>query len=88
MNLRHKQLGFGGGGAPAPQQVPMNPEDDPVARRARQDAENAALADSTSRGRASTIFAGGDSASQDQMQRGLLKSKQRASRAASDMLGG
>lgn len=78
---------FGGAKAPAPQPVVINPADDTAAQKARQDAENAALADSKARGRASTIAAGGESASYDQMQRGLLKSKGRASRAATDMLG-
>lgn len=78
---------FGGAKAPAPQPVVVNPAEDAAAAQARQDAQNAALADSKARGRASTIAAGGDTASYDQMQRGLLKSKGRVSRAATDMLG-
>lgn len=78
---------FGGAKAPAPQPVVVNPADDAAAQRARQDASDAALADSKSRGRASTIAAGGDLATTDQMQRGLLKSKARVSRASADLMG-
>lgn len=78
---------FGGAKPPAPQPVMVNPVNDSAAIQARQDAENAALADSKARGRASTISAGGDTASYDQMQRGLLKSKARTSRASADLMG-
>ena len=78
---------FGGSKSPAPQPVPINPVDDTAARQAREDAAQAAIADSKMRGRQSTIAAGGDQASTDQMYRGLLKSKARTSRAATDILG-
>jgi len=78
--------GLFGGGAPAPQVVPVNPANDSVARQARLDAERAAIADSKARGRASTIAAGGIMAEEDQYQRGLLKSKERKS-ASAEMLG-
>ena len=76
---------FGGAKAPAPQPVPIAPADDASARQARDDAARAAIADSKMRGRAATVAAGGDIASADQMQRGLLKAKARVSRAATEL---
>ena len=78
---------FGGGSAPQPQPVPVQPMDDSAAIAARQAAADAALADSKARGRASTIAAGGDQASTDQMQRGLLKSQKRTSASTVGLLG-
>ncbi|MHB1087105.1 MAG: hypothetical protein ACYCZ0_05150 [Minisyncoccota bacterium] len=63
---------------PEPAPVPLAPTQDPKAEQKRLDAERTAIADSKSRGRASTIFAGGDIASEEQYSRGLLKKKQRA----------
>ena len=79
---------FGGGQSmPAPQPVPVNPANDAAAAQARQDAANAALADAKSRGRASTIAAGGLTADEAQYQRGLLKQKERTTAASTQMLG-
>ena len=78
---------FGGSKSPTPQPVPINPVDDTVAKQAREDAARAAIADSKMRGRQSTIAAGGDQASTDQMYRGLLKSQKRTGAASTNILG-
>lgn len=77
---------FGGGGGPQAQPVPVNPADDSAKIKARQDAEVAAIADAKSRGRGSTVAAGGESAAMSQYERGLLK-KSRRSAVASEVLG-
>lgn len=64
--------------APAPAPLPAAPVDDSAARQARLDAESAALADSKSRGRRSTIVGGMEIAAEEQQGRGLLKARQRA----------
>lgn len=71
---------------PAPQPVPVAPTQDPAAEQKRLEAERAAVADSKSRGRASTVFYGGELAAEEQQSRGLLKKKQRSA-AASEMVG-
>lgn len=63
---------------PAPAPLPAVPATDPAAEQARLDAEEAALADSKSRGRRSTIVGGMEIADTEQQGRGLLKSRQRA----------
>ncbi len=81
--------GLFGAKAPTPQPVPVNPAspvDDGGAQVKRQEAERAAIADSKARGRASTIVAGGEMAAEEQMGRGLLKSKARRA-ASSEMFG-
>lgn len=67
---------------PAPQPVPVNPADDPVAKQQRLDAERAALAERKGAGRAGTIAAGGDLATTMQAERGLMRK-----RASTEMLG-
>lgn len=66
-----------GSPAPAPAPLPAVPASDPAAEQARIDAENAALADSKSRGRRSTIVGGMEIAAGEQEGRGLLKQRQR-----------
>ena len=79
---------FGGGGSsPAPQPIPVNPVNDSAAQKARQDAERAAIVDAKHRGRASTIVAGGDIASEEQYGRGLLSAKKRSGAASAGLLG-
>ena len=78
--------GLFGAKPPAPQPVPVNPVDDTAAQAKRQEAERAAIAESKARGRASTIVAGGEMAAEDQMGRGLLKSKARRA-ASSEVFG-
>jgi hypothetical protein len=73
--------------APAPQQVPIQPAapENTEAAKARDDAAVSAVAETKSRGRASTMVAGRIIAQEEQYERGLLKSRQR--RAVSDELG-
>ena len=78
--------GLLGGKPPAPQPVPVNPTNDAAEQAKRLEAERAAIADSKARGRASTVVAGGEMAAEDQMGRGMLKSKARRA-ASAEMLG-
>jgi hypothetical protein len=57
---------FGGGDYPQPQALPADPNTSEAAAKAREDAANAALADSASRGRRATIAAGDKIALEDQ----------------------
>ena len=75
-----------GGGAPAPQPVPVNPMYDTAAQEKRRQAEVSAIADAKARGRGTTDVAGGDLAAQDQYERGLLK-KSRRSAVSAEVLG-
>lgn len=77
---------FGKPSAPAPAPVPLTPIDDGAATQKRLDAERAAIADSKSRGRGTTVAAGGDLAAEEQYSRGLMKKKQRGA-AASELTG-
>jgi hypothetical protein len=61
--------------APAP---PPDPRVYEEAVRKREEAQTAAIADSKSRGRGSTVFAGAQIAADEQAGRGLLRSKRRA----------
>lgn len=70
---------------PAPVPVPVSPMKDTAAEEARNRAATEALAESKSRGRASTIAAGRDIAEEEQEGRGLIKSTRR--RAAREALG-
>ena len=56
-----------GGGAPAPAPVPLSPVDDGSAKRARDEAAAAAIAEGKANGRRSTIAGGA---------RGALESRQ------------
>lgn len=77
---------FGGAKAPAPQPVPVSPMDDSVAIAERNKAaQNAAAADAKQRGRQSTVAFGAKLASDEQYDRGVLKSKSRS--ASREMLG-
>jgi hypothetical protein len=67
-----------GTSAPTPAPLPATPASDPAAEANRIAAENAALADSKSRGRRSTIVGGMELASEDQQVRGAAKQRQRA----------
>lgn len=80
-------LYFGGGKSPAPAPVPVNPVDDSAAKEQRLSVERAAIVDSKSRGRQSTVAAGGAIAAEEQYGVGLLKSKQRRGSASSEMMG-
>ena len=75
---------FGGDESPQPQAVPLDPYASEAAQKARQDAIDAALADSNSRGRRSTIAAGDEIAMTGRQD--LLK--KRSGAASSAMLGG
>lgn len=79
--------GLLGGKPPAPQPVPVNPVNDAADQAKRLETERAAIADSKARGRASTIAAGGDTAAENQLGRGMLKSAQRRTAASAEMLG-
>lgn len=85
--------GIFGGGAPTPapqpvpQPVPVNPVDDSAAQAKRLEAERAALADARSRGRQSTISAGGLTAEEEQQAKGLLQKQKPRSAAAKGLLG-
>lgn len=70
---------------PAPQPVPVTPMQDPAAEQRRLAAEQAALADSRSRGRASTIAGGGAMLEEEQQRRGLANRQRRT--ASREMLG-
>jgi hypothetical protein len=72
--------------APTPAPVPVSPSapDNLAAEKARQDAENQAIADQKAAGRKSTIVAGMKIAADEQMGRGLLAQKKRA--AADDLM--
>ena len=65
--------------------VPPNPVNDRAAEQQRLEAERAALADQKSRGRASTIAAGGLTMETAQMARGATRQTQRF--AARELLG-
>lgn len=70
---------------PAPQPVPVAPMQDTGAEQQRLAAEQAALADSRSRGRASTIAGGGTMMEEEQRLRGLSSQQRRM--ASREMLG-
>lgn len=63
--------------APAPQPLPVSPYADEEARRKREEAERAALAESKTHGRRSTIVAGMQIAADEQQARGALHSSRR-----------
>jgi hypothetical protein len=66
--------------APQPAPVPVSPSapNNEEAQRQRQAAEDAALADTKSRGRRATMAAGMEIAADEQGAKGLLASKRRA----------
>lgn len=70
---------------PAPQPVPVNPMNDAAAQQKRDEAARMAQADRLSRGRASTVSAGGDIAMEDQALRGAGFAQRR--QAARTILG-
>lgn len=78
---------LGGGAAPTPQPVPIAPSASEADAAARAEAARVAEAERIKGGRRATMAAGGDLASEDQLARGLLKSKQRRDAAAKDVLG-
>lgn len=69
-----------GAKAPAPAAVPLSPANSGEAEAARQSAERSALAERAAAGRRSTIVAGRQIALDEQMERGLLSQRARASR--------
>ena len=77
-------VGLGGGGSAAPAAAPAAAA--PGAQFAKSDADSAAAAMDKTRGR-SGAAAGVDTTAADQMQRGLLKQKQRTGAAANALLG-
>lgn len=77
-------IGIGGKPAAAPAAVASSPA--PVLAAKPDVDPNAAIAERNARGRASTLAAGQDETDAAQMQRGLLKSKQRNGGAASRTL--
>lgn len=66
-----------GHGPQAPTSIPTAPIDDSAAIAQRQNAANAALADTKARGRASTIVAGATIAQEEQYGVGLLSQQKR-----------
>jgi len=71
---------FGGNDTPKAADVPASPSTDEAAQKARQDAQDAALAQSRAAGRQQTVSAGRQIAEDDQQVLGERSSKRRAAR--------
>ena len=69
-----------GSDSPAPMAVPQSPLASEDAQRRRQEAENAALAQSKAAGRQMTIAAGRDIAAEEQQTLGAVNARRRAAR--------
>lgn len=75
---------FGDNSAPTPAPVPQSPSDatNAAAVAARNEAEQAALAETKAAGRRQTVVAGAKLAAEDQQNSGLLAAKNRAASRA------